>query len=245
MPKRLSRLLAQLGAAALLLGAAAPAAAAGEVTVFDRVSTVGTPVDLTVRTTRWWMADGGRSVEVFLDERPLGRILTGADGYGYLRVAPESGGLRRVRARTPSTEAAGLLLAMGEGERAVMIELETLLKAVYLKEPSAEGCGEALKWLAGRYRLIYVFRFMGAGLARNRLAHEGFPESAVLRWTGRPLLESLASRGVRVHAVVGAPEISAAARGHAPRRFSFEKAKDKESEQVLDWRELLEKMRAE
>ncbi len=180
-----------------------------------------------------------------MDERPVGRILTGADGYGYLRIEPTSGGLHRVSARTPSAEASGLLLAMEEDDRAVLIELETLLKAVYLRERSAAGCSEALEWLARRYRLIYVTRFVGVGLARSRLALEGFPESVVLRWKGRALLESLAGRGVRVHAVVGAPEVSAAARGLAPRRFIFEKGKDVESERVADWRELLEKMRGD
>jgi hypothetical protein len=211
-----------------------------EVAVRDQVALAGRSVTLTIRTTRLFAGDGGRLAEIFLENDPLGRIMTGGDGYGYITVRPPARGLFRIRAQTPGADASGLLLVMDGTERAVLVEIESALQSIYLENQTPEDCRSALAALEAHYRVIYLTRWLGSDLARNRIAHEKFPQSVVLPWSGKALLRVLAERGIRLAAVVGSPELAAAAEGFAPRRYSFAKAKG--AEVLADWRDLSQRL---
>jgi len=75
------------------------ARAQGDVTVLDRVSTVGTrePRGANLEILH---GDGGRLVDVFLEQERLGRVMTGGDGYGYLRLVPGCAGLMKISVRS-------------------------------------------------------------------------------------------------------------------------------------------------
>ena len=70
----------------------------GAIIVYDRVTTVSTPVYLKVLTKGRFFAEGGRLVEFFLDENSLGKNLTGGDGYGYRKYTPKHPGIIMVQA---------------------------------------------------------------------------------------------------------------------------------------------------
>ena len=59
-----------------------------EVVVFDRVTTVKTPIRIKVLTKSRFFAAGGRLADIYLDGNHLKRILTGGDGFGYLKYTP-------------------------------------------------------------------------------------------------------------------------------------------------------------
>lgn len=208
----------------VLLGPLASVADA-ELSVFDRVGTVGTTVTLVVRTTNFFMADGGRQVSIFLDDERLGTILTGGDGYGYFRLAPNRAGLLRVSARSDGIDASGLLLVMEKTDRAVLVEVESVMKEVSFRPDARENCRKAFESLRRRYRLIFVYRFLGADFSRNRLEKEGLAPGVVVPWKGTTTLESLRGKEVQVHAVIGSAEMVTAAGAQVPFRISFEKAK--------------------
>jgi hypothetical protein len=71
-----------------------------EVAVLDRVTTVDTPVRLTVLTKGRFFSDGGRLVDLYLEGEHLKRILTGGDGYGYYKITPRSPGYQTIKARS-------------------------------------------------------------------------------------------------------------------------------------------------
>jgi hypothetical protein len=208
----------------VLLGPPASAAAA-ELSVFDRVGTAGTPVTLVVRTTQWFMADGGRRVSISLEGERRGTILTGGDGYGYFRLTPSRSGLLKVSARSDGNEASGLLLVMEKTDRAVLAEAEAVMKEIYLRPDAREACRAAFEYLRRRYRLIFVYRFMGADFSRNLLATEGLLPTVVIPWKGSATLDALREKEVQVHAVIGSAEMVSAAGVQVPFRISFEKAK--------------------
>jgi len=210
--------------------------AQGDVTILDRVSTVGSAVSLVVQTSKLFMADGGRLVDVFLEQESLGRIMTGGDGYGYLRLVPQCAGLMKISARSGDSEAEGRLLVMEKNERAVLIDLESALMDLHLRGRDRETCRSALEAIGRRYRLIYVYRFIGSGFSRARLEEVGFPPSVVLSWKGRATLESLREREVQVHAVIGSAQTVTDAGSQVPQRFSFEKAKGAQT--VSEWEEI-------
>ena len=68
--------------------------------MYDQVTTVGTPVYLEVLTKGRIFAEGGRLVEFYLDDRRLGKNLTGGDGHGYRKYTPEQAGMIKVSARS-------------------------------------------------------------------------------------------------------------------------------------------------
>ena len=221
-----------------LLGLFASAAGA-ELSVFDRVDTVGTTVTLVVRTTRFFLADGGRQVNLSLDGERLGAIMTGGDGYGYFRLVPPRAGLLKVSARSDANEASGWLLVMEKTDRAVLVEVESMMKEISFRPDARENCRMAIESLRRRYRLIFVYRFMGADFSRNRLATEGLAPAVVIPWKGATTLESLRGKEVQVHAVIGSAETVTAAGAQVPHRISFEKARGAAT--VSEWSDI-EKM---
>jgi hypothetical protein len=218
-----------------LLGPLAPAAGA-ELSVFDRVGTVGTTLTLVARTTQFFLADGGRRVSIFLDGDRLGDILTGGDGYGYFRLLPSRAGLFKVSARSDGNQASGLLLVLEKTDRAVLVEVETVFREAYFQPTARESCRNTLESLRQRYRLIFVYRFMGADLSRSRLEKEGLSPAVVIPWKGAGTLESLRAKEVQVHAVIGSAEMVAAAGARVPYRISFEKTKGANT--VSEWSDI-------
>ncbi|MGD9134610.1 MAG: hypothetical protein PVF78_13230, partial [Desulfobacterales bacterium] len=125
--------------ALLILGLLAlPAARSlGAVIVFDRVTTVGTPVYLKVLTKGRIFADGGRMVELYLDDIRFAKNLTGGDGYGYRKYIPRRAGMIKVRATSQGESDSGLLLVMKKSEKAVLIEIESGLKDALISDIAA------------------------------------------------------------------------------------------------------------
>ena len=207
-----------------------------DVWVYDRITTVGTPVNLVVRTTAFFLADGGRLVDLWLDDERLSRIMTGGDGYGYLRLTPQRAGLFKMIARSHGNEASGLLLVLEKTDRVVLVESEAVLKEIQLRPDTRERCRMAFETLRQRFRLIFVYRFLGADFSRRGLEKEGLSPSVMIPWRGATSLESLRGREIQVHAVIGSAEMVSAAGAQVPRRISFEKARGAKT--VSGWEEL-------
>lgn len=232
-------LAAVAGLAAIIIGAAGSAA---QVVVFDQVGLLGAPVSLAVRTTSLFAADGGRLVELSLDGESLGRLMTGADGFGYRRVTPQRAGLLKVEARADDRRGEGRLLVVTPEEETVLIELETMLMGLTAGAAAREDCRTGLEAIGRRFRLIYVARWLGSDWSRTRIAPLGLPDSVVLTWTGASLLRSLQAQGVRIAALVGSPAVVAEGRSRVERRFSFEKTR--EAAVVTRWEEISGKLEA-
>ncbi len=217
-----------------------PAGAGAQVAVFDQVGLIGAPVTIAVRTGGLLSADGGRIVDLALAGEPLGRVMTGADGFGYRRVAPERAGLLRIDARSEGRHGSGRLLVLNSTDRAVLIEVETALKATIVGAAERDDCRSALESISRRYRLVYVTRWLGADFSRTRIAPAGLPESVVLPWKGAALLRSLQDQGVQIAALVGSAGVVSAGRSRIEKRFTFEKTR--EAAVVSRWAEISEQL---
>jgi hypothetical protein len=218
----------------LLCPLAAPCGA--DVQVYDRVTTVAIPVSLTVRTTAFFMADGGRLVDIFLDDKILGRIMTGGDGYGFLRLTPQRAGLLKIAARSQGSEASGRLLVLEKTDRVILAESEAVLKQIYLRPDARESCRMTFETLRQRFAVIFAYRLLGADFSRSGLEKAGLSPSVVIPWKGAASLESLRGQEVQIHAVIGSAEMVAAAGPQVPRRISFEKARGATT--VTEWQEI-------
>jgi len=209
----------------------------GEVVVFDDVTTVQAPIRIKVLTKGRIFSEGGRRVDIYLEGNHLKKILTGADGYGYLKYIPQSPGFKEIDARSDANSSSGLILVMGKSEKAIVIDVEGAFKDALFSEKLRAASRKVLKALGKDYKVIYLSRFVGKGVSRSWLEKNDFPESVVLSWQGSDTFKSLDKNGVNLDAVIGSDSVISAAKNYIEHRYSFEKSKD--GKIVKDWDEIL------
>ena len=209
----------------------------GKVIVFDRVTTVQTPINIRVLTRDGFFSAGGRMVDIYLENNLLKKILTGGDGYGYLKYTPGEAGLKKITARSNTDSASGLILVMDENEKAIIIEIEGAFKDTVFSDEIRASSLKAVKALSENYKIIYLSRFLGKGITGSWLEKQNFPKSVILRWRGSNTLENLKKNGVQLHAIIGSSDVISTVTEQIERRFSFEKTKDGKT--VKDWDEIL------
>jgi len=209
-----------------------------DVVVFDRVTTVKTPIRITVLTKSRFFSVGGRLVDIYLNDDHLKRILTGGDGYGYLKYTPPTPGYITIKARSGSDSATGLLLVMTKNDRAIIIEVEEGFKGAVFSEEVKQSSLKAVKTLSKNYKIIYLSRYAGKSVTGTWLEKQSFPESVILSWRGPETLAALKKKGIQLHAIIGSAAVISAAAKEIENRFAFEKTKDGTS--VKDWDEILE-----
>jgi hypothetical protein len=213
----------------------------GAVSVYDQVTTVGSPVFLEVLTKGLIFAEGGRLVDLYLDDQSIGKILTGGDGHGYRKYTPERPGIIEVRALSNGESGSGLLLVMRKSERAVMIEIEGGFKDAFISEIAASANRRALEKLSQKYRIIYLSRYLGIEMSKNWLSKNEFPRGPVLSWRGPQMLSALKAKGIQLYAIVGSASIIAEAADQIENRYTFEQTQDGQT--VKDWDEIIDLLR--
>ncbi len=228
--------------ALLILGISILPAARGlsAVIVYDRVTTVGTPVYLKVLTKGRIFADGGRLVEFYLNDKRLGKNLTGGDGYGYRKYKPRRAGLIHVRATSKGESGAGLLLVMKKSEPAVLIGIEGGFKDAFISDIAAGASRQAVKQLLKKYRVIYLSRFTGIRMARSWLDEMEFPDAPVLQWQGEQTLNALKEKSINLYGIIGPASVIATAADHIKKRYTFDQ--NQKEQTVKDWQEVMERL---
>ena len=221
---------------------AAPDCLAG-VAVLDGVTTVNTPIRITVLTRSGFFAAGGRLVDIYLDDEHLKRILTGGDGYGYLKYTPDSPGFKKIKVRFNSESAEGLLLVMTTKERAIVIEVEEGFKTAVFSDKIKKASLQAVKTLSKSYKIIYLSRYVGKSITTSWLEKQGYPESVVLGWRGPGTLTDLKKKGIQLHALIGSAAVLSEAQGEVEKRYTFETSKNGTA--VRDWEEILQHLQEE
>lgn len=206
--------------------------------VYDRVTTVGTPVYLKVLTKGRLFADGGRLVEFYLGDNSLGKNLTGGDGYGYRKYTPKRPGIIKVQARSKGESGSGLLLVTKKKEKVIFIEIESGFKDAFISKIAAGASRRAVERLLKKYRVIYLSRYTGLRMAREWLDEGEFPEAPILRWQGPKMLSALQEKGIYLYAIIGSAGVIAEASEHIEKRYTFEQTQ--KGQTVKDWEEIIE-----
>ena len=212
----------------------------GTVIVYDRVTTVNTPVYLKVLTKGRIFADGGRLVEFFLDDKSLGKNLTGGDGYGYRKYVPQRTGIIKVRATSDGESGNGLVLVMRKSEKAILIEIEGGFKDAAVSDIAAGAARQAVEEMQKKYRVIYLSRHTGVRMARIWLDEMEFPDAPVLRWKGAQMLSALKEKGIQIYAIIGAGAVIESAGDYVQKRYTFDKTQ--KGQTVTDWHDLMTKL---
>ncbi len=208
------------------------------VIVYDKVTTVGTPVFLKVLTKGRIFADGGRLVEFFLDDNSLGKNLTGGDGYGYRKYTPKRPGLIKLKASSKGERGSGLLLVVKKSEKVIFIEIESSFKDAIISEIAAGASRRAVEKIMKKYRIIYLSRYAGVRSSRNLLDKGELPEAPVLRWKSPKMFSALKEKGIQLYAIIGSAGLIAESAEHIEKRYTFEQTQNGQT--VKDWEEIIE-----
>ena len=207
-----------------------------DVVVLDRVTTVKTSVRLTVLTKGRFFAAGGRLVDIYLDDKHLKRILTGGDGYGYLKYTPQSEGFKQIKARSNGDSAKGLLLVVAKKDRVIAIVVEDGFKTAVFSDEIRQNSLKVVRTLSKTYKIIYLSRLAGKSVTAPWLDEQGFPRSVILKWQGLNTLKALKKRGIQIDAIIGSSAVISAAADIVENRFTFEKTKDGTT--IKNWDEI-------
>ena len=213
--------------------------AAAGVSVFDQVTTPTKPFYLKLRTHRGLLAMGGVRGAFWIDAQKVGEVLTGADGYGFLKYTATTAGEFTITARTDAGQAEGRLMVIAPSAPTVLFEVEALAWRTLVSQRDT-AAQHVMHQIAENYKIVYLCGLIGKTATRELLRTRNFPESAVLVGKDRDQFARLERRGVRLYAVVGSPAVVSAAKRHCARRFSFEAQAD--AHLVKSWEDLLDQL---
>jgi hypothetical protein len=208
-----------------------------EVAAFDAVGVAEKPVVVKVLTKEHFFPSGGVVVHVFWNQWLIGRILTGGDGYGYLKRVFTKTGLHTLESRTENDTASSLILVIKPEEKTLAIEIDGPLKETAYDDAPREGGLEAVKKLSKNYRILYLVAQLSLTNHKKWLNNHGFPESVVLE-VNRSFFDDLKERSITPHAVVSSSALIAKAPDFVQKNFSFEPP-DAESH-VEDWNSVVD-----
>jgi len=198
----------------------------GSVIVFDTVTTAGNTVYLKVYTKKGFISQGGRRVSVHTDKTFLGTILTGGDGYGYLKYTPQGVGLKKIECKSGNYTGEGLLLVLEKTEKIILIEIEGTLIDSFLYYQIKKDASVAVNTLSKEFIIIYLSRLSRIFNIKEWLQTHEFPVSVILPQKGLNTLKYLHDKEVNIYAVIGSPALIKAAKDFSDHRLTFEKTKN-------------------
>lgn len=194
--------------------------------IFDDVAALKEPIQLMVLTKGRLFPAGGKLIDVYLDGDHLGRIMSGGDGYGFIKYIPQNVGMHKVRVVSEGSEDAGMVLVPGQKLKTLCVEVETGLGRSFFGPKSKVGMAAVLMELRQRYTLIYLSRFFGPINARKTLHKAGCPRAVTIRWLGAETFDELRRKGLRLDAVIASAEVLSEAVDYVENRFAFEETED-------------------
>ncbi len=212
------------------------------VSLYDQLATPAQPFFLKLRTHRGPLALGGVRGSFWINDQKIGIVLTGADGYGFLKYAAPTTGTFVLSARTEAGDADARLHIIAPSTPVVLIEAEALLwqRQVMDRRLSA---ADAMTRVAADHELAYLCAPAGRPAIRALISSRGLPGALVLAGKDRNQFKRLDQRGVRIFAVVGSARFVASAQGFGQHYFSFEKSN--QARHIKHWEDLIDHLQPE
>jgi hypothetical protein len=206
------------------------------IVVFDDVIPVNKTIKLNALTKGMFLPEGGKLVKFYVNGKYLGTNLSGGDGYALLEYVPSSAGTFSLKVESGKDTDEGSLLVTAENDRILLIEIERVFAEFPVSFKPAKDSAEVVPELSKKFRIIYLTTLTGVELSRKLLKENGLPVSPVLKWEGPQMLDELAERGIKLHAIIA----SAGILSEAPdikKKYSFEETEDGTEEK--EWKDIL------
>ena len=212
-----------------------------EIIVHDMIALKGKPFMLVAETRGKFFPKGGEVVEFFIDDKSIGKNLSGGDGFTYKKFIPAKTGLHRVRAESDGDKGAGLLLCLEKGNSIVFIDvLGSVLDSLFSMKPK-EKSQEVIKQISKRFPIVYLHTGVpGLGIMRKWLKENNFKEAPLILWEQGAIFDEIRQNGLKIKAVIGSPSVIESAKQYTPKAFSFDDVEG--AEEVKDWKEIEKKI---
>jgi hypothetical protein len=219
-----------------------PATVFSEVIVHDMIALKGKEIMLSVETRGKLFSQGGEIVELFVDGRPLGRSLSGGDGFAFKQFIPLKTGLYRITAKSGKEEGKGLLLSLKKGERIIFIDVESsLFEGLFSRIPKT-GSQKIIKKLSSRFPVVFLKTgLLSVNAIKTWLKENGFIDLPVIPWKNGMIFDEITENGLKIKAIIGNQSVIESAKGYKPESFSFEEVED--AEEVENWEEIGKKLK--
>jgi hypothetical protein len=219
-----------------------PSSALSEVIIYDIVSLKGKEVMLKAETRGTLLSKGGEVVEFFVNGKPIGKNLSGRDGFAVKRFTPAKTGLYKILVKAGDDKDSGLLLALERKAKIVFIDVEGALLDGSFAMKVKPGSARALKKICKRFPIVFLQKgFLNRKAVRVWLKENEFPDSPVLSWSRGDVFREMREKDLRIKANIGGPEVIESADTYKPLAFSFDSVED--AEVVENWAEIERKLK--
>lgn len=203
------------------------------VSVNDQVCKTGKEVLLEAKVKRGFIGSGGERAEFFVNNKSIGRTLSGGDGYAFFPFVPEKEGIYKIKVKVRDKDAEGILLSTRPERGIVVIDVAgSIFEFRYIVMKSLRpGASKAIKKISRRYHIVYLWQGM-------------FSKEAIREWLKKydipvmPLLnirsiEELKEQGFFFKAVIGGPAAIELFKDSKTKLYSFEDIEG--STELKDW----------
>lgn len=228
---------------AVLLPLISPPDASSEVIVHDAIAARGKKIIISIETRGRFFSKGGEVVQLSIDGKPEGNVLSGGDGFAFGQFTPQKTGIYHIIAKTGTEEGSGLLISMKQGTAIVYVGVEgSLLEAPFSMKPRSGSKG-AIEEIGRKYPVVLLSsEKAGTKTIKAWLKKNGFPELPVIPWDGGKIFGDSHEKGLAIRAIIGSPDIIVSAKEYSPRAFSFTETEG--AREVKDWEELRKVLRS-
>jgi hypothetical protein len=219
-----------------------PDAALSRVFVYDDVALKGQEVMLRAETRGALLSKGGEVVEFIVDGRPIGKNLSGRDGFAVKGFVPARTGLYKISVKSGEDKDSGLLLALERKTRIVFIDVAGSLLEGPFGETEKPGSSKVVTRIHKRFPIVYLLKgLLSVEAIRTWLKKNNFPVAPVLPWGQGEVFREIRERDLQIKAIVGGPDVIESAGMYKPLAFSFDSVED--AELVENWGEIEKKLK--
>lgn len=218
-----------------------PTIALSDIIINDIVVPVGKGVMLVAEVKGKLFGKGGEVVEFFVNEKSIGKSLSGGDGFAFKQFTPLKTGMYTIKARAGKEEGKGLLFSLKKGAKIVFIDVEGSLLERFSQEPKKES-QKVIKRINKRYPVVFLQTgALSSKAIKKWLKKNKFVISPVISWDQGVVFNEIIEQGFKIKAVIGGPYVIESAKDYQPLAFSFIDMEG--SVEVKDWEEIRKKLR--
>jgi hypothetical protein len=219
-----------------------PDAALSKVFVYDDVALKGQEVTLRAETRGVLFSRRGEIVEFTVDGRPIGKNLSGTDGFAVKGFIPARTGLYKISVKSGDDKDSGILLALEKKTRIVFIDVAGSLLEGPFGEKERPESKKAITRIHKRFPIVYLLKgILSVEGMRSWLKKNNFPVAPILPWGQGEVFREIKERDLQIKAIIGGPDVIESARTYKPLAFSFDSMED--AEVVENWREIEKKLK--
>jgi hypothetical protein len=230
-----------LSTASLLIAILFLSSTAGaEVVVSDEISVKGEPVMLKAVTKGKIFTKGGEIVEFSVDEKSIGRSLSGGDGAAFKEFRAKKSGLYKVSVASGKDKDSGFLLSLKKGAEIVFIDVEGSIFAPMSGKPMKDS-RKIIKAIAKRFPVVYLQAgILNIRALKKLLKENEFIDAPLLPWIEGNVFEEADKKGLKIKFVIGGKTVIESAKEFKPKAFSFNEVEG--AEEIRGWEEIGKKM---